>query len=111
MDDTLFNTLFVADESAAPDFSEKTAWPAYPGENPPKADKIRWLTRWEPTSPEISTSRPEIPTSDLTPEIQYGFGPIQSHPEIFAEVRTPRAPWTPARRSPRNDLNSDNRVT
>ena len=47
MDDTLFNTLFVADESAASDMSEKTAWPAYPGENPPKADKIRWLTRWE----------------------------------------------------------------
>ena len=44
MDDTLFNTLFVADESVASDFSEKTAWPAYPGENPSKADKIRWLT-------------------------------------------------------------------
>ena len=47
MENTLLNTPFVADEPAASDLSEKTAWPAYPGENPSKADKIRWLTRWE----------------------------------------------------------------
>ena len=44
MDDTLFNSLFVADESATvTEKSETTAWPIYPSENPTKAEKIIWL--------------------------------------------------------------------
>ena len=48
MDDTLFNSLFVADESATvSEKSETTAWPIYPSENPTKAEKIIWLQRFE----------------------------------------------------------------
>ena len=48
MDDTLFNSLFVADESATvTEKSETTAWPIYPSENPTKAEKILWLQRFE----------------------------------------------------------------
>ena len=46
MDDTLFNSLFVADESATvTEKSETTAWPIYPSEKPTKAEKILWLRR------------------------------------------------------------------
>ena len=48
MDDTLFNSLFVADESATvTEKSETTAWPIYPSEKPTKAEKILWLQRFE----------------------------------------------------------------
>ena len=48
MDDTMFNSIFVADESATvSEKSETTAWPVYPSENPTKAEKILWLQRFE----------------------------------------------------------------
>ena len=48
MDDTLFNSLFVADESATVmEKSETTPWPIYPSEKPTKAEKILWLQRFE----------------------------------------------------------------
>jgi hypothetical protein len=48
MDETMFNSLFVADESApVSEKTETTAWPIYPRENPTKADKILWLQRYE----------------------------------------------------------------
>ena len=48
MDDTMFNSIFVADESATvSEKSETTAWPIYPSETPTKAEKILWLQRFE----------------------------------------------------------------
>ena len=46
MTDDLFNSLFVADESAT-ESTAKTSFPDYPEENPGKATKIKFIETWE----------------------------------------------------------------